>query len=208
MNNAKDLASQRATEQTLKQPPPPQQKETDLTTFEDMLAGYKTGIVKASSGETFEIQCVSPGDFLLSTGSPLIQAISEGGIDLTDEAGVKKVIEEFSSGEALDLVTDEDFLELAKKIVIRGIISINFVDKKQNECRKRKKEVSIDLLPMQDVLDVYTAIMNLSVSEEDTAEIQLFRQNGEGQQGEHTSDISNQSEVQPETIETTVSPEE
>ncbi|MHC4395661.1 MAG: hypothetical protein ACYS1A_08390 [Planctomycetota bacterium] len=207
MNDAKDLASRRATQETLKQPPPPQQQEVSLTTFDELLAEYKTGIVKTSSGKTFEIQCVSPGDFLLSVGSPLIQAISESGADLTSESEVNKVIADLSEEETFDLVANEDFIELIKQVVIRGVISVNLVDKKQNECNKRKKEISIDLLPIPDILDVYTAIMNLSVSEEDTAEVQLFRQESEGEQSEHNTDTSDSPDLRGETIEPAVSEE-
>lgn len=189
MQDIKDIAAQQATERTLKQPPPPQQETTEFTTAEELLARRKTGIARTTSGDTYQIQRISPGDFFLGTGSPLMKAISESGVDLTDKAEIEKVVEDLSS----NLLTDTDFIELAKHFVIRGVTSIYFVDKRQDDCVK--PEISIDNISTHDIIDIYTEIMNLSVSEEDVATMANFRHENEGESPEHNSDISDSPEV-------------
>lgn len=176
--------------------------EEKLTTHEELLSSYRTTIVKTASGRAFEIEALSPGGFLLSVGSPLIQTLTTQG--LNTETADKGAVENFVAGLTLEqqiaLVSEEKFLTSVKRIVCAGVISINFVEKPQGDVDTATKEVSIDLLSMQELLSLYTAIINLSLPEAEVRDVQLFREESETVENGDTESASDSTDVRKETL--------
>lgn len=194
IDGAAELAKERASknaevvQQGVKQIP--KSDGVNLTTREDLMQLYKTCIVQTSSGRTFEVRNVAPGDFMVFFGSPILQALSAAGVDLEKANEVPKVVEKLSQGEALKIVTEGSLVELARHVVCIGVLSLNFVVKPQAECDDGKQETSVFLLPLNDTIELYTAIVKFSVSEEDTGLVQLFREESEEEQRRSDTDTS------------------
>lgn len=129
------------------------------TSYEELLSGYETRAVTLSSGKMFEVQSLSPGDFMSILGTPII----------------RRAIENQS-------ITDEDLrtsLELVKEIVCLGVISVKFVNKAQYECGEG--EISINRLTQDEIVELYTQIMELSIPNKEEELVNSFQEkNQEG----------------------------
>lgn len=194
-----DVARERASEKA-RQISPPQEKQEQapipktasagLTTREELLSAYRTTIVRTTSGNAFEIRAISPGDFLLYLGSPMLKALADSGIDVGEPGAVSQAVADMSTGEAVDVITKGDLVELARRNVCAGVISLNFVMKPQGECDDSKQETSVFLLSVIDAVDLYTAIVHFSVGDEDVDMVQTFRGEGEEKQVGPDTDTS------------------
>lgn len=176
-----------------------------LTTYEELDSLYRTAIVATSSGMSFKIQTVSPGDFMIVAGSPILKKLVEHDVDLTNKEQISAVIDGMSTQQKADLVSDGSFLRMARQIVCAGVISINFVDKLQDECDRSKQEVSVDRLPMPDLLDLFTGIMTLAVSEDEEEAAKFFREISGGERGRGDQDSPDGESIRDETVENTIS---
>ena len=156
-----------------------QTADKQLTTYEDLVGNYETSIVTTTSGKIFEIQSITPGAYFLMTGTPLMGILSEKGLDAQTAEERQKVIEELSDEEKLEFVTNDGYIEFMQRTCCAGIVSVNFVMKRQRQCNKFKKEVSIDLLEGNDLLEVFSAIMNISVSESAGELVETFQSESE-----------------------------
>lgn len=196
--DAKQAASQRASEKSGK----PESQEAGeqverrntrpaipgMTTYEDLMERYKTNIVKTPSGLTFLIQTVNPGDFLAAAGTPLLKYWIEQGVDITDDEARAKAFEQMPDEKKLDLGMDNSFRDMVRDVVCAGIYSVKFVNKPQPECDSGKEELSVNLLPISDLVEIFKEIMALSKGEEFLPELELFRKASEDGAGEAMAD--------------------
>lgn len=185
VNVARERASENARQIPLpqeEQAPVPKTASAGLTTREELLSAYRTTIVKTTSGNAFEIRAISPGDFLLYLGSPMLKALADAGIDVGEPGAVSQAVADMSTGEAVDVITKGDLVELARRNVCAAVISLNFVMKPQGECDESTQETSIFLLSVIDAVDLYTAIVHFSVGDEDVDMVRVFRGQGAEEQ--------------------------
>jgi hypothetical protein len=179
---------------------------TSFTTFEELTEGFKTAIVRVKSGKfekdsdgkvlmdeenqpiphmyTFEIQSIDPGEFVKLLGTPIVALLADKGINVLDEASLQDGIAKISEEEAMDVASDDDFISLVKQVLVAGVVTVNFVSKKQAECSSVKKEVSVDVLAKETQLELYTLIMDLSLPERDEKSFTSFREQGDGEEPE------------------------
>lgn len=199
---ARQTASQKAKAKTKKVMANAEDK--NLTTYEDLVSDYETSIFVTSSGRTFEIQPISPGAYFLITGSPLLDILTEKGLDNEDIETRRKAFEELSDDEKMAIVTNDDYLEFMQRVCCAGIISLNFVMKRQSACRAYKKEVSIDLLSSGegagDLVELFGAIMELSSSESEGEMVETFRKEDKEESTGHDTDTSDGEGVSPDAV--------
>ena len=110
---------------------------------------YKTATITLSrpfkNGEpkVFEIQSLSQGDFISIMGVPFIMKfLNNENVTLTD-----------------DLI--EKQIDIIKKVVCAGVISVKLVTKAQTECKD--DEVSVNIIDIEDLYELYNAIMEHSL---------------------------------------------
>lgn len=156
--------------------------DKQLTSYEDLVSDYETSIITTTSGKVFEIQSITPGAYFLITGAPLMNILTEKGIDAQSIEERQKAIEELSDEEKLEFVTNDGYIEFMQRTCCAGIVSVNFVMKRQRQCNKFKKEVSIDLLEGNDLFEVFSAIMEISASESAGDLVETFQSESEEKQ--------------------------
>ena len=149
--------------------------DKQLTSYEDLVSNYETSITTTTSGKSFEIQPVTPGTYFLITGTPLMSILTEKGLDGQSAEERQKAIEALSDEEKLSFVTNDSYIEFMQRTCCAGIVSVNFVMKRQRQCNKFKKEISIDLLEGNDLFEVFSAIMEISASESAGELVETFR---------------------------------
>ena len=108
--------------------------------------------------------------------------LTEKGIDAQSIEERQKAIEELSDEEKLEFVTNDGYIEFMQRTCCAGIVSVNFVMKRQRQCNKFKKEVSIDLLEGNDLFEVFSAIMEISASESAGDLVETFQSESEEKQ--------------------------
>ncbi len=179
---------------------PEKPKIEGLTSFEDLIAGYDTAFVKTPSGKMFEIQSVDPGAFLLLLGTPFIALLQSKDANLADAKSVNDTIENLSPDEKNEAASDDNFMEIVKQTVCQGVISVKFMNKPQWQCNADKKELSVNLLPIADLLHLYNAIYELVKPEKLQEMAEFFRsQIKEGKDG--TAEDPSDSEDLPSDTE-------
>jgi len=177
----------------------------DLTSYDEFLAGYKTCYVKTSSGKTFEVQGLSPGDFMALIGSPLAKALIGFGLDIENPLEALQKLDSLPTDQQVDLLIGDSFQAFAREVICTGVISLKFVDKDQRDCDKSAEEISVWLLPFQDLCEVFNAIIRLTASNEEIGMVNFFREEGEGEPAERDQNPSDSEGIPAETIGTTVS---
>lgn len=183
MQDIKERARQKASEKAVvKQSSQTEAGNKGLTTYEDLVSDYETSIVATTSGNSFEIQPVSPGAYFLATGTPLLDILTEKGLNEGSIEERQRAFDEMSDDEKMSLVSNDDYLEYVQRISCAGIVSINFVMKRQRDCNRVKKEVSIDLLDANDLFEIFGKIMELSASESEGELVETFRGESETEQ--------------------------
>lgn len=181
--------------------------EKNLTTYEDILSSYQTTIVVTDAGETFEIKALSPGDFVLAIGSPLIRSLTPEGLDLagdTEEA-IRKSVAEMPLEKMIDLLSDKAFLESVNSIICASVTSVNFIDKPQSECDTAQKELSVHLLTLKSLMNLYTAVIAFSVPGAKVDQLEFFRKEDTGEQVDSDQDAPNSEGVRDTSVEAPVS---
>ena len=170
--NAQDIASSRASKPSNKKKGSMNKmsENSNMTTLDDLLSSYQTETITLSSGRIFEIQSISPGEFAVSSGSPLVQKLVASGINLEDDDYEEKAQEYMTASitdeEWLDIILSEEHKTQIARVLTSGIISIKFLARRQSDCPEGY--ASIDNLTLQEQSELFVAILNLSVSEEDS----------------------------------------
>ncbi len=177
-----------------------------LTTYEDYAEQLVTVIVETSSGKVFEVQKVTPGEILKAAGSPLMDLLTQEGLDFGKDGReeAEEKVRQLPDEKKIEIVSDPEFMGIAKSIVCSGVISVNFVDKPRSECDREKKEVPADVLNMRELMDLFTAIMSISVGEGEVQEFYTFREGSERAQDEYGQIAPDGEVVREEAVGTAV----
>ena len=181
-----------------------------LTTTQELLSRFKTTIVELTTGKVFRIRVIPPGDFVTLVGTPLLSVFVELGIDMGDTEHAVEDIQSLSAEKKMALVSGNDFQSMIRKIVCRAVISINFVDALQEECNTDRNEVPISVLEPEEQMEIYIAVMDISVNINDVKDFYSFREDGtdkevERDDGEAASDSQN---IRTETVRDAVPSQE
>lgn len=150
--------------------------ERKLTSYDDLVAEYRTTMVETSTGKVFEVQNVSPGDLLLIAGSPLMAELTLQGLDLKDAGTVSESVMAMPPAKQLQLISNPDFLRTVKKTVCLGVISVNLVDKEQKDCDAEVQEVSLARLLLPELFQIFTAILQISATDQEVKDFYSFRE--------------------------------
>lgn len=188
MQNIKERARQKASEKAIKQSSQSQTDSKGLTTYEDLVSDYETLIVTTTSEKVYEIQPISPGAYFLTTGTPLLDTLTEKGLSEGSIEDRQQAFDELSDNEKMSIVSNDDYLEYVQRVCCAGIVSVNFVMKRQRDCNRIKKEVSIDLLDANDLFEIFGRVMEMSASESEGELVETFRGESETEQERHDTD--------------------
>ena len=178
-------------------------EEKKVTSYEEFIAEYerrrKTAFVKTTSGQTFEIKLMSPGDFVMVMNTLMVQKLMPELVDGPD------TLTESHEQKVMDLMKNDEFLNSIKGVVCGAVISVNLANKPQEQCDGAKKELSIDILDTTTLLELNMAIRKASVPEEDSDQVRLFRvESAEADAGDGAS-ASNSENVRDPAIGNPVS---
>ena len=153
-------------------------RDDGLTSASDLVKNYQIHIVELTNHSEdnprkFEIQSVSAGDFYAEFGTPILALLAEKDVDITDKDAVGDYINnEMSTSDRAKLgLLDENFAKM-RRIICQGVVSVAFVVKNQIDCED--DEVSVNLLSALEQIELFNAIIRLSVPEVDA---NLFRPN-------------------------------
>lgn len=187
------------------------EKEIKFTTpLEIKTKYYKTSAVLTRLGNSYKIRSVQPGEFIVLTGSPLIAALTEKGIDMQDEkarvAAIKAMSDEEKIALAKKMAEDSNIANVGKSIACQGVISLNLVEKSPEETTG--EEVSVDLIPNEDLEEIVAAIMEISSTEEEIKTVYTFQDYSKEDAGEPNSDTPDSEVIRSETSGVTISYEE
>ena len=148
-------------------------EEKKVTSYEEFMAEYerrqKRTIVQTSSGQTFEIKVMAPGDFVMVMNTLMVQKLMPELVNTPGE------LAEPDEQKVMELMNNDEFLTSIKNIVCEGVISVNLVNKPPEECDKAKQELPIDILDTTTLLELNMAIRKASVPEDDSDQVRLFR---------------------------------
>ena len=185
--NAKERARQQATAQVQAKHPIRKQ----LTTAEDLLKDYAVKPITTVLGNKYQIQKIHPGTYMLVTGSPLIAALSNIETDTeTDDAAA--ILDE------LPVQSKSQYLQYMQRIVCAGVVSLHFTcDKWQSKCNDG--ELSIDVLPAEDLIELFNEIMTLSLPESEVETVTNFPETSAEEQPGDGSDSPDSEAIPPET---------
>ncbi len=171
---------------------------------------YKTSIVQTRLGNAYKIRSVQPGEFVVLTGSPLIAALAEKGIDMQDEkarvAAIKSMSDEEKVALAQKMAGDSNIANVGRSIACQGVISLNLVEKSPEETTG--EEVSVELIPNEDLEEIVAAIMEISSTEEEIKTVYTFQDFSEGETEGSDRDTPDGEGVPQETSGDTISPGE
>lgn len=173
---------------------------TGFTTPEEMLAGYEYGVASTSTGKRFEIEGIHPGDFSYLLHTPVLQLLIQEGVDLSSPEEVLKTVHALPPEEQLAFATQESFLQTAREIVCAGVTSMRFVMRRQKDCTGGS--ISIYRLTKGEIIEVYNAIMEMSIPREARERAAWFREvgNEERESPEDGQDTSDGEGLQPASI--------
>jgi hypothetical protein len=187
-SKARRLSQERAVNnarKTIPQSSPGNKQSSNMpfTSADDLLKNYVTATAYTSSGHAFEIQSLSPGDYVITLGVPIIRLLISKGItseNTSDQNVINKAIEKLDDATKEELFSSDEFQDIMSVIICRGVISIRFVNKHQRECNPERKEVSvIDRLSDQDRYELFMQIMPISINPEIVTDIAEFPETGE-----------------------------
>ncbi|MBC8229240.1 hypothetical protein H8E77_06815 [bacterium] len=198
MEDIKERASKVASQKSKRQTSAKPLVTHDVTSYNDFIDNYDTSFITTNEGKTYEIQKVDPGTYMSITGSPLIASLSEQNIDMSDSDEIEQAVNNMSATEKLQYVQSDDFLLFMQKMVCAGIVSLKFVCKRQHECNKLRKELSIDLLSGNDLMELYNAVMALSLPESEREMAENFRETGKREQEQSDTHSSDSGEISPD----------
>lgn len=168
---------------------------------------YKVSAVVTRLGNAYQIRSIQPGEFVVLTGSPLIAALAEKGIDIQDDKARVQAIRDMSDEEKIDLAKkiagDSNLTDTAKEIACKGVTSLNLIMKSPEETVG--EEVSVDLIPNEDLEEIVAAVMEISSTEEDIKAVYTFQDFGEEETEGSDRDTPDGERIQQEAGGDTVS---
>lgn len=209
-NRAKEIASQKGREQAGKTATPVAESEEEeeyigLTSFADMLENYEEGFANTGSGKRFAIEAIHPGDFAYLLQTPILQLMITKGVDLSSPEEIQETVNHLTSEEHLTMMASEASLRTQREIICAGVTSMKFVMRYQRDCVD--EEVSVYRLTKGETIEIYNAIMEISVPREVREKALRFRKvdEEESEQGEGDTDISEGEGLQSTAVDVAVS---
>lgn len=184
------------------------EKEIQFTTPSEIKQKYyKVSAVVTRLGNSYKIRSVQPGEFVVLTGSPLIAALADKGVDIQDTRASAKAIKGMPDEEkialAKEIAGNSDLTAISKGIACQGVISFNLVMKSPEETEG--EEVSIDLIPNEDLEEIVAGIMEISSTEEEIKTVYTFQDLSEEKPEGSGRDTSDGEDIRDETGGNTVS---
>jgi len=155
--------------------------EQALTTYEDLLDGYKQEVVQLSTGKRFRIQTFMPGNLMIEIGSPIVESLTEA-----SEEDLRQQPLDFPRTEAGRVWSRFE------QVVCDNVISIRFSLEPQDVLPEGL--VSLSRLTLGEIQELYIKIRDLSISPE---ELETFRK------ARGTAEESEQPELDTEDSEDT-----
>ena len=137
---------------------PMDQERKKLATSQDFLSKHKTAFMQLSDENWIEYQRLAPGDFMELSGSPLQREMTEAGLDYEDKEERDDYID--SMAQESQVIVLNAFLDNAKRIVAKSIISVNVSILPQDQCTGDL--ISIENISDWDVIKIYTEVAKLS----------------------------------------------
>lgn len=159
--------------------------DNNLTTFQDLISGYKEELVELSTGKRFMIQSFMPGNLMIEIGSPLIEILTEATEDelrsMPLDIPTTNAGREWSRIEQLvcDNVTNVVFARGAQKTLFDGVVSIR-------------------RLTLVEIQELYVKIRDLSISPEELANFRKTRGAGTDESEHEELDTSDREDSKTE----------
>ena len=116
---------------------------------------YRTGEIETAIGRVFEIKSLDPKTMLLSRGSAFLPAFND-----------------FIENQSPQSLGDPEISDFMDDICCISVTSINFVKKELEECTE--EETPIAVLDLDEKVEIFSAVMDMSSSEEERAEWHFF----------------------------------
>ena len=116
---------------------------------------YRTGEIETALGRVFEIKSLDPKTMLLSRGSAFLPAFND-----------------FIENQNPQSLGDPEISDFMDDICCISVTSVNLVKKDLEECTD--DETPIDVLDLDEKVEIFSAVMDMSSSEEERAEWQFF----------------------------------
>ena len=173
---ASEVASAQATMKASKKKPtkiaevqPTSGNKTLTDSALKLIERNKVVSVELSTGLKFDIRAVQAADSFIGLGSLLMRRLTEEGVDIpTGDAFpefVQEKIQSLTPVELIELEQTEENRVGKKAIICQGVIDVDFADMPQDDCPPGV--VSIQLLSMVELNELWTHIMDLSIPERD-----------------------------------------
>jgi len=168
--------------------PPEAENNGSATSYDDFLKRIEDEECFVPVGDNlYEIQPLDLHDWIIMTGTPFIRLISrvqdtdaEFSDDMSQDEVTERVAEVLTRDPA-ELCSDPDFIQIMRTTVCIGVVSLNFVDKPKGECSKFRKELPVNKLRLSELMAIFTAITNLSLSESEVDEARKFREENQSE---------------------------
>ena len=116
---------------------------------------YRKGQIETALGRVFEIKSLDPKTMLLTRGSSFLPAFND-----------------FVENQDPSSLGDPEISDFMDDICCASITSINFVKKELEECTE--EETPIDVLDLDEKVEIFSAVMDMSSTEEERADWQFF----------------------------------
>ena len=116
---------------------------------------YRTGEIETTLGRIFEIKSLDPKTMLLTRGSAFLPAFND-----------------FVENQDPQSLGDPEISDFMDDICCASVVSINFVKRELEECTE--EETPIYALDLDEKVEIFSAAMEMSSSEEERAEWQFF----------------------------------
>ena len=116
---------------------------------------YRKGEIETTLGRVFKIKSLDPKTMLLTRGSSFLPAFND-----------------FVENQDPSSLGDPEISDFMDDICCASITSINFVKKELEECTE--EETPVNVLDLDEKVEIFTAVMEMSSTEEERAEWHFF----------------------------------
>ena len=116
---------------------------------------YRKGEIETTLGRVFEIKSLDPKTMLLTRGSAFLPAFND-----------------FVENQDPQSLGDPEISDFMDDICCVSITSINFVKKSLEECTE--EETPIEVLDLDEKVEIFSAVMDMSSTEDERAEWHFF----------------------------------
>ena len=135
-------------------------EETKEATFIDrdslIKRRYKEGTVTTSLNRIWKIKSIDPKTLLVTKGTAFLPAFSE----FLDDPQPSKI-------------GDPEILDFITQVVVLTVINVKLVDKPLEECSD--DETPLEVVDLDEQIEIFSAVMELCSTEEETTEWNFFR---------------------------------